>query len=60
MNKLELNSLCEIQGGGGREVVDGICAAVGVAGLLRFVVPGLGYAAIACAGWGIGRGMGWI
>lgn len=60
MRKLKLKEIQEIEGGGFTDTVDGICAAVGLVGILRFSIPGLNYAAGACLGWSIGRGAGWF
>lgn len=60
MKNLTLEQLELLEGGDAINVIDGLCAAVGMAGLLRFAVPGLNYAGYACAGWGIARGAGWI
>jgi hypothetical protein len=60
MKVLDLERKENIIAGDAIGVIDGVCAAVGVAGLLRFAVPGLNYLAAGCTVYGIARGAGWI
>lgn len=60
MKELNLKEIEIINGGDAVGVVDGICAAVALAGILRFAIPGLNYAGYACLGWTVARGAGWI
>ncbi len=56
MKKLSLEKQLLISGGNWKEYIDGGCSAVGVATALELAIPGLNAMAVACLGWGIGRG----
>lgn len=60
MKELNLKDIEIINGGDFVGVVDGICAAVALAGIFRFAVPGLLYGTVACLGWAVARGASWI
>lgn len=64
MKELNIEELSMISGGDAGDLVDGICAAIGVYGVYAMIVsatiPVIGQAAIAgCAVWAVGSGFDW-
>lgn len=60
MENLKISEMENISALGGSEVVDGICAAVGLTRLFGWAVPGLNVAVYACTAYAVGRVTGLI